>query len=45
MTAKSAFDGDLDTAWNSNQRAVGEWICASVPEGKTATLAGYPRHG
>ena len=41
VTAKSAFDANLDTAWNSNQKAVGEWISVTVPNGEIASLAGF----
>lgn len=35
-----AIDGKLNTAWNSDEYAVGEWLSFTAPSGVTTTLAG-----
>ena len=35
-----AVDGKLNTAWNANQNAVGEWLSFTAPKGEITTLAG-----
>lgn len=37
----TAVDGRLDTAWNTYDRNVGEWISFTMPDGREGILAGF----